>query len=136
MKTSSVIISSTFAVLVLIGLVILSLWGCPTYNVWHQKMVGEAELSRAKQNRQIAVQEAQAKMDAAYDLASADTIRAHGVAKSNQIIGQSLQNNEAYLYWLWIDNLDKGNSIIYVPTESNIPIMEAGRLQKLSQISK
>lgn len=127
MKTSSIFGLSTIGLLVFVGLILLSMWGCPTYNVWHQEMIGKAQLSKAQQNRQIAVQEARAQMESAYDLAAADTIRAHGVAKSNQIIGLSLENNQAYLYWLWIDNLNKSNSVIYVPTEGNMPIMEAGR---------
>jgi hypothetical protein len=50
------------------------------------------------------------------------------VAKANQIIGQSLKDNEAYLRYLWIDKVDstKGQ-IIYVPTEAGLPILEAGR---------
>lgn len=127
MKTSGIIGIYTLGLLFLIGVILLSMWGCPTYNVWHQEMIGKAQLSKAQQNRQIAVQEARAQMESAYDLAAADTIRAHGVARSNQIIGLSLENNQAYLYWLWIDNLNKSNSVIYVPTEGNMPLMEADR---------
>ena len=35
--------------------------GCPEYNVWQQRLQGEASLARATQDRQIAVQEANAK---------------------------------------------------------------------------
>ena len=66
--------------------------------------------------------------DGFYRLAAADTIRARGVARSNQIIGESLRNNEAYLHWLWIDNIEKNpQAVIYVPTEANLPILETGR---------
>ncbi|MGD9276296.1 MAG: hypothetical protein PVJ67_03935 [Candidatus Pacearchaeota archaeon] len=48
-----------------------------------------------------------------------------------RIIGTSLQNNEAYLRYLWIDNLqNEHNQVIYVPTETNLPILEASRLNK------
>lgn len=111
-----------------IAIIVLCLVGCPSYNVYHQKMAGEAELARAVSNRQIAIQEAHAKMEAAKDLAEAEIIRAHGIAKANEIIGNSLKNNEAYLHWLWIDQLENNkNAVIYIPTEANLPIMEANR---------
>jgi hypothetical protein len=89
---------------------------------------GAAELAHARSSREIAVTEAKAKMESAQMLAAADTIRAHGVARSNAIIGESLKNNEAYLHWLWIDNIEKNpNAVIYIPTEANMPILEAGR---------
>lgn len=109
-------------------LVVCGLAGCPAYNVYSARKEGEAILAHAQSSREVAVAEAKAKMEAALLLAQADTIRAHGVARSNEIIGQSLKNNEAYLHWLWIDNIEKNpNAVIYVPTEANLPILEAGR---------
>lgn len=104
--------------------------GCPQYNVYRARKEGEAQLAQAMSNRQIAIQEAHAKMEAAKDLAQAEIIRATGIAKANQIIGKSLENNKAYLDWLWIDQLEKNqNSVIYVPTEANLPILEANRFK-------
>lgn len=103
--------------------------GCPSYNVYQQKMEGEAVLAHAQSSREVAVAEAKAKMESAMLLAQADTIRAHGIARSNQIIGQSL--TDAYLHWFWIDNIDKSSNVIYIPTEANMPIMEASRLPKI-----
>jgi predicted aminopeptidase len=111
-------------------LVVASMAGCPQYSVYEQKLTGEAELARAQQNRQIAVNEAQAKMDAASLLAQAEVARAKGVAQANQIIAEGLKNNEAYLRYLWITDVagnQKSNTVIYVPTEANIPILEAGK---------
>ncbi len=119
------IIGAVFFVLVLatIGLV-----GCPTYNVYNQRMEGEALLAHAQASKEVAVAEAKAKLESAVLLAAADTIRAHGVARSNAIIGESLKDNEAYLHWLWIDNIEKNpNAVIYIPTEANLPILEAGK---------
>lgn len=104
------------------------LYGCPKYKVWQQGLAGEAELKRAEQNRKIAVQEAEAKKEAAVSLAAAEVERAKGVAEANKIIGESLQDNESYLRYLWIQGLHDGSSeIIYVPTEANLPILEATR---------
>lgn len=112
-------------------IICLSMWGCPAYKVYERTKEGEAELKQAESNRQIKILEAEATKKSASDLAAADTIRAHGVARSNQIIGGSLRDNEAYLHWLWIDNLEKNQqAVIYVPTEANLPIMEAGRTMR------
>lgn len=116
------------ALSIVLGFIIIGLVGCPTYNVYQQKMEGEAILAHAQSSREVAVAEAKAKMESALLLASADTIRAHGIARSNEIIGSSLKNNEDYLKWLWIDQLEKNNgNIIYIPTEANLPILEAGK---------
>jgi regulator of protease activity HflC (stomatin/prohibitin superfamily) len=116
------------------GLVIVALWGCPQYNVYQERLNGEAELARAEYTRRTAVLEAQAKLDSASKLAEAEVARAQGVAKANQIIGASLRDNEAYLRYLWIDKLDSTRGqIIYVPTEANLPILEAGRKPKEPQ---
>lgn len=107
--------------------------GCPQYNVYTERTQGEAELQRANYSKQVAVQEAQAKMDAAKLLAQAEVERAKGVAKANQIIGDSLHNNEDYLRYLFVNNLEHTqNQVIYVPTEANLPILEATR--KLTEV--
>lgn len=101
----------------------------PPYYVWQQKLEGEAELQKANYSKQVAVQEAIAKEEAAEHLAKAEVARARGVAQANQIIGDSLRNNESYLKWLYIEGLKERNGIetIYVPTEAGLPILEAGK---------
>jgi regulator of protease activity HflC (stomatin/prohibitin superfamily) len=113
------------------GLIAIGMWGCPRYDVYSREMTGKAELAQATSNRQIKVNEAQATEDAAKHLAQAEIARARGVAEANRIIGDSLKGNEDYLRYLWIHNLaeaeQKGASVIYVPTEANLPILEATR---------
>ncbi len=102
--------------------------GCPRYAVWQQGMAGEAELRRAEQNRQIAIQEAEARKSSATLLAEAEVERAKGVAEANEIIGDSLKGNDSYLHYLWIQGLQDGSSeVIYIPTEAQLPLTEAGR---------
>lgn len=113
---------------ILIGII----WGaCAAgreYDVWAQGKEGEAELARAESNRQIKTLEAKASMESSKHLADAEIIRAKGVAEANRIIGDSLSGNEAYLRYLWIHGLADGrNQVIYVPTEANLPILEASR---------
>jgi regulator of protease activity HflC (stomatin/prohibitin superfamily) len=113
-------------------LVLLLFGGClgyPYYNVYSQRLEGEAELAKADYSKRVAVQEANAKRDSATLLAEADVMRAEGVAKANKIIGDSLKDNEGYLRYLWISELkETKDEIIYVPTEANLPILEANRL--------
>jgi regulator of protease activity HflC (stomatin/prohibitin superfamily) len=94
-------------------------FGLPQYNVWSQSLAGKSELARAEYNRQIAIQEANAKKESAKALADAEVIRAEGVARANQVIAGSLKNNKEYLQYLYIQNLEqgaeKGNKLIMVP---------------------
>jgi regulator of protease activity HflC (stomatin/prohibitin superfamily) len=134
--SSKEVVNAIIKVIVALFVIIL-LWmfGYPRYRVWQQGLEGEAELKRAEQNRKIAVQEAEAKKEAAKSLADAEIIRAEGVAKANAIIGNSLKGNEDYLRYLWIDNLEKNpNAVIYIPTEAGLPILESQRLSKLKNI--
>ncbi len=121
----------TKIVVILIGLI----WTycnflSPFINVWQQGMQGQAELAHAEFNRQIATCEAQAKKESAKALADAEVIRAEGVAKANKIIGDSLEGNEGYLRYLWIQGLQTNQmQVVYVPTEANLPILETQRLR-------
>jgi|SRR3990167_888770 len=108
----------------------LAFAGLPVYGVWASEQHGKAELAQADYNRQIAVVESEAKLKAARNLADAEVERAKGVAQANKIIGDSLRENEDYLRYLWITdvagaNIDK--TVVYIPTEANLPILEAGR---------
>jgi len=120
----------TLILIALAGLITLGAWGCPQYNVYTARKEGEAILAHAQSSREVAVAEARAKMESASLLASADSIRAHGIAVSNKIIGMSLEDNPAYLQWLWIEQIkDTKNQIIYVPGGGlGMPIQEAGRV--------
>lgn len=100
------------------------------YAIWSERKRGEAEYAHAEANRRIAILEAQAKKESAKCLCEAEVIRAEGVAQANKIIGDSLQNNEGYLRYLWIQGLQTNQmQVVYVPTEANLPIMESHRLR-------
>jgi regulator of protease activity HflC (stomatin/prohibitin superfamily) len=104
------------------------MYGCPQYSVYSQRLEGEAELAKAEYSKRVAVQTAQAAKDSATLLADAEVLRAIGVAKANAIIGDSLKDNEAYLRYLFINELaNTKNQVIYVPTEAQLPILEAGK---------
>lgn len=105
------------------------MFGWPQYKVWQQNKEGEAELAKAEQNRQIKVQEAKADEEAAKSLAQAEITRAEGKSKANEILVQSLGGPQNYMQFLWVDAMKNGqNQTIYVPTEANLPVTEAGRM--------
>lgn len=103
----------------------------PKYNIYHQRCEGQAELAKAEANRSIKILEAIAHRESANALAEAEVLRAEGVAKANKIIGDSLQGNDAYLRYLYITHLSesKDKTVIYIPTEGALPILESQRLR-------
>lgn len=121
-----------YAVIRVVGFVlILSVvlaGGCPKYKVWKDGLLGQAELKQAEWNRQIIVEEAVAKSEAAEHWAVAEVKRAGGAAEANAILADSLGGSEGYLRWLYIQMMEETkNQIIYIPTEGALPILEAGR---------
>lgn len=76
----------------------------------------EAASSRAEAQVKIAQAEAQAEIE-----------RAKGAAAANSVIADSLKDNEAYLRYLWIQEVAGKQGVIYVPTEAGLPILEAGK---------
>ena len=116
------------ALLVLTLLSVGLLYGCPKYSVWKQGLRGQGELRRAEQNRQITIEEAEATREAAKSLAAAEVERARGVAEAIGVVGSALDDYEEYIQYLWVQGLHDGSSeVIYVPTEANLPILEATR---------
>lgn len=118
-----------FVGLLAIGAIALMMWGCPQYNVYSARMDGEAKLAHAQSEREVQVRDAQGKLEASTLLAKTEVERAKGVAEANKIIGHSLQDNESYLRWLYIEGLkdNPAEQVIYVPTEAGLPILESGK---------
>jgi regulator of protease activity HflC (stomatin/prohibitin superfamily) len=110
-------------VLVIAGI----MWGFPQYKVYSREMRGKAALAEAEWNRQIAIAEAEADKESASLNAEAEIIRAGGIAEANEIISGSITSE--YLKYKFIEGLNDGNTeVIYVPTEANLPILEAARI--------
>lgn len=105
----------------------------PWYNVWSQEMEGKAEFAKAEQNRKIKIEEAKANLEAEKLNAQAEIERAKGAAEAIRIENGSI--TPTYIQYLWVRQQGDLNSktVIYVPTETNLPILEAGRLLKEPQ---
>jgi len=113
---------------VILGILVIGLmmWGLPHYKVYRLELDGKAQLKEAEWNRQIAVQEAEAKKESAKLLAEAEVLRAEGIAEANRIIAGSI--TAEYIKYKFVEGLNDGNTeVIYVPTEANLPILEAVR---------
>ena len=127
-----VVIAIVAFVLALIG---FAMWLFPIYGVWQQDLAGKANLGQQEWEKKIKIEDAKADMESAKLYAMAEVERAKGVAEANKIIGDSLKGNESYLKYLWIDQLsdERTNKIIYIPTEANMPLLEATRLENEKQ---
>lgn len=118
------------AILGITGVVILIVamaFILPWYNVWSQEMEGKAEFAKAEQNRKIKIEEARANLEAEKLNAQAEIERAKGAAEAIRIEDGSI--TPTYIQYLWVrqqsDLSDK--TVIYIPTETNLPILESTR---------
>lgn len=121
----------------LVGITVLWMAVMPTYRIYRQNKQGEANLRQQEWEKKILIEQAKAQNESATlnaearikqakAEAEAEIVRSRGVAEANKIIADSLQGNESYLRYLWIDKLSD-KSVIYVPTEAGLPILEAGK---------
>jgi regulator of protease activity HflC (stomatin/prohibitin superfamily) len=114
-------------VIIVIGWILV---GYPKWRVWASHQEGLADLQRAKNEQQIQIAQAQSRYDAAGLNSKAAVIEAEAVALQIQAIGSELKNHDLYLRWQWIQMMEKQESettTVYVPTEANLPILEATR---------
>ena len=135
MKPDSKIYFTT-AMCVLLGIVLIlgAFIAIPYYNVWQQEMSGRAEFAKAEQNRKIKIEEAKANLEAEKLNAQAEIERARGAAEAIRIENGSL--TPTYIQYLWVRQQNDLNNktVIYVPTETNLPILEASRLPTMKAI--
>lgn len=106
------------------------LWGFPIYRVWYAHKRGEAELAMAQNEQQIQVAQAKGRLAAADLNKQAAIIEAEAVSEQISRIGEKLTAHDLYLRWQWIKMMEDrdGGETIYVPTEANLPVLEAMRL--------
>lgn len=114
-------------VVVVVVIIIGGLYALPVYNVWQQEMSGKAEFAKAEQNRRIKIEEAKANLEAERLNAESEVVRAEGAARAISIENGSL--TPTYIQYLWVRQQSNLNdkTVIYIPTETNIPILEANR---------
>ena len=104
------------------------MWGLPQYKVWQKELAGKAQLKEAEWNRQIAIKEAEANLESEKLNALAEIERAKGMAEAIKIEGGQL--TETYIKYLWVrQNTFNDKTTIYIPTEANLPILEANPMR-------
>lgn len=95
------------------------------YNVWSSEMSGKAKLAEATQSRMIQVEQAKGELEAA-------KLRARAI----EIVGEKAKLYPEYIRQEYIgafaEALKEGKiqQIMYIPTETGLPITEANRLNK------
>ena len=125
MNNKSIIVPT--AIILITGIVLtlilfLSAIAFRHYNVWSMEMQGKAKLAEATQSRQIQIEQAKAELEAS-------KMRAQAI----QIMGEAAQKYPEYRQQEFMASFGealregKMSQIIYVPTEANIPLMEAGK---------
>lgn len=119
-NTDNVLIGMISVFVVIAILFVLFAW--PQYKVWQQGMSGQARLAEAQQSKQIAIETAKSELESA-------KLRAEAI----KVMGKAAQEYPEYRNQEFIgafgEALREGkvNQIIYVPTEANIPVLEAGK---------
>jgi hypothetical protein len=116
-----------FGVIVVIVLIVGMAFAMPWYNVWEQEMAGKAEFAKAEQNRKIKIEEARANLEAEKLNAQAEVERARVAAEAKKIENGSI--TPTYIQYLWVrQQSDLSNkTVIYIPTETNLPLLESTR---------
>lgn len=119
------LILAVIGIAMLMGLIYGIAVGYKHYDVWAAEMDGKAALLKATQTRQILIEQAKAEFEASKER-----------AKAIEVIGEMAKKYPEYRQQEFIgafgEAVNNGNinTIIYVPTEANVPILEAKRLQQ------
>lgn len=113
----------------LVGLVLLV--GIPFTWVatkeWRKNISGQAALAEARSASKVKTERARADYESSKLNAKAEIERAKGTAEAVKIENGAI--TPSYVNYLYVKNLGKGkgNRVIYVPTETGLPILEAGK---------
>lgn len=119
-----------YAVVGLMLVVAFRMLVVPPWSVWAARKRGEAAFADAKGEQMIQVAQAHSRLEAAENNKKAAIVEAEAVAAQIEKIGKELHSHDLYLRWQWIKMMEDRNAdadTIYVPTEANLPILEATR---------
>lgn len=120
----------TIFTVIIIGVIAFAFWFFPTYNVWAKELNGKAQLAEATFSKQVQLEQAKANLDSQKLNSQAEVERAKGAAQAIEIESGKLTEN--YIRYLWVQQQENLNdkTVIYIPTESGLPITESQRLNK------
>lgn len=114
--------SLILVILLVVSVIIGLFFGLPLWNVWRAGLSGEAELTRAEQTKKIMVETARAEKDASI-------LRAEAIGIMGKAAKEFPEYRQQEFMQAFGEALREGNisQIIYVPTETNLPLLEAGK---------
>ena len=129
-QTKIPVVKYTVLAIVTIVILISIFWGFvalgKVYGIWSKEQSGRAELAEAEYSKQVKVEEAKANLESEKLNALAEIERAKGAAESIRIEGGQL--TDEYIKYLWVrQNTFNDKTVIYVPTEAGLPVLEAGK---------
>lgn len=130
-ESESVVIGAL--VVLVVGAAVVVLWAWPHYTLWSTKMAGEARTVQAEHEGAARLAQAESEKKIQIESARAEVESAKLRAEAIQIVGKATKEFPEYRTQEFIgafaEALKEGNisQIIYVPTEANIPIIEARR---------
>ena len=121
--TKNILLIAVISVAVILGF----MFGYPKYKVWKAEQNGKAQFAEAEQNRRIKIEEAKANLEAEKLNAQAEIERAKGAAEAIRIENGSI--TPEYIQYLWVRQQGSlsDKTVIYIPTEANLPILEANK---------
>jgi len=127
MKKNEITLTAVITIFIMC-FVFLLMWGIPMYNVWQKELKGKAALREAQWAKQIQIEEAMANLESEKLNALSEVERAKGMAQAIEIENNSL--TAKYIQYLWVRNINQlyDRTVVYIPTEANLPILEANRL--------
>lgn len=135
-KGSSDALILTVLIFAIIFIIIAVMLIIPIYRVWNAEQTGKAELARAEGNRKIRILEAQSNLEAEKMNAQAEIERAKGAASAIEIENGKL--TETYIRYLWVRQQNNLNdkTVIYIPTDGSLPLLESTRLLEQKQVQE
>ncbi len=126
----SPLISWAVGMALIIGVILGGLWAWNSIRVWMAETSGRAQLAEAEFSKRVQIEEAKGNLEAQKLNSQAEVERARGAAQAIEIEAGKLTEN--YIRYLWVQQQDNLNdkTVIYIPTEAGLPVLEAPRLQQ------
>ncbi|RQL48163.1 hypothetical protein BJI63_00725 [Acinetobacter baumannii] len=120
-KGQADVVLAALCFLAILIVIVLIMFAWPHYKVWKQGMNGQALLAEAEQSKMIQVQTARAELESA-------KLRAEAIKTIGQAAKDYPECKQEFI-GAFGDALRDGKiqQIVYVPTEANIPVLEAGK---------
>lgn len=111
-----------------IGIIIAIFFAFQWARVYSKEQSGKAQLAEARFSKQVQLEQAKSNLESQKLNSQAEVERAKGAAQAIEIESGKLTEN--YIRYLWVQQQDNLNdkTVIYIPTESGLPITESQRL--------